>query len=1039
MIKKHTLQEKKALRVEFTEQFKRIFEQLNTQQRQAVTHIEGPVLVIAGPGTGKTQVLSARIARILEQTDTQPHNILALTFTESAAKNMRDRVVQMIGPVGYYVQITTFHSFCQGVITEHPEYFPIDRTSQPLSDLERFDLFEQLLQSLPLEVLKPLNAPLFYTKEVMKAISDLKREGFSVAAFQELVDSEYATEPEDLKAAALKQWQKVRDKNRELAVLYAAYEARLRATARYDFDDMIALTGAAFAEHDELLQLYQEQLLYILVDEYQDTNAAQNQILTQLASYWGESANIFAVGDPHQSIYRFQGASTENIVEFTTRYPAATVITLSEGYRCPQALSDAAFGLIQQNQLTSTAFLAGTSDSAAALLQAALTQPLQSRAPSQLEPLQLWTATSQTVELIQVAEQIAELRTAGVPAEQIAVLFRTNRDAVELKTVLEKWQIPFELEGGSNVLELPSIKSFLLLLNSILLLRSGAEDGQLLELLLQPYWKLDQTTLFQLSRCAGLQHKKLYELITASTVSEQLTEQGCSVAPDGLSQIRARVDQLVAWGAVDLQSTLPSFFEQLLLESGYLDWVKNHDAVAELLQALTAVFDQVKQLAQSQPTAHLAEFLRSLATMQTHGISITMQGLQMKTGAVTLSTVHKAKGREWQYVFLLHCSDGSWGNTRSRNLLPLPAGVLRHTDISKKERNEDDRRLLYVALTRAKVRCVVSYPQTIVANNRVRDVTASMFISELQAVSPSLEVREGTSLKSSESEYLQRLLTPAPTVAHAEKTRQYLEQVVSEFVLSHSSLTTYLRDPQEFLLSTLLKVPQAKAGYLAFGTAVHAALERLYRTVIAGKEPDFDAVLEKYSSTLKKEVMLPDELSRRLAYGETVLRNYVAQLQLDAVQPWQTEQVFGSGRSQVYLGDIPLTGRIDRFDWIDAEKKLVRVVDYKTGGVKTVGDIEGTTVAAQLSEREQQLPPSIRGQYKRQLLFYKLLTDLDPSFTATVTTGTFEFIEPQKESGTFVTRQFELHEQDVAYLATLITEVMKEIRELRFLDAVQSS
>jgi len=278
-------------------------------------------MVLAGPGTGKTQVLTARIAQILKKTDTQPNAILALTFTESAAKNMRERLVQLIGKTGYYVQISTFHAFCQDVITTHPEYFPIQRESEPLSDLERYELFEQIFTSLDLEYIRPMNMPFHYVKDAIGAISDLKREGVNVKEYQQLVKNwakQLTSEKPDMKKTAWEQENKMLQRNQELTKVYGEYEARLRTDRRYDFDDMIALVVEAFENHDLLLREYQENLQYFLVDEYQDTNAAQNSVVDLLASYWQQETgqpNIFVVGDPNGVVVVPKDLAVEVLLE----------------------------------------------------------------------------------------------------------------------------------------------------------------------------------------------------------------------------------------------------------------------------------------------------------------------------------------------------------------------------------------------------------------------------------------------------------------------------------------------------------------------------------------------------------------------------------------------------------------------------------------------------------------------------------------------------------------------------------------------------
>ena len=341
--------------------FQQAYQRLNKLQKAAVDHIEkGPLMVIAGPGTGKTQVLALRIANILKVTDARPDTILALTFTEAAAKNMRERLLEMIGKDAYYVQINTFHAFCRQVIADFPEYFPLKRDSEHLPDLERYQIFEELIDEFKPENLRPLNDHYLYVNDIINSISDLKREGISVLEFEKIVEFE-EKELESLKAETksktkIQKAEKKFKKNKDLLLLYQEYQQKLQEKLRYDYDDMINFVVEAFEENEILLREYQENLHYFLVDEYQDTNTAQNKLVNLLVSYWeerGGQADLAVVGDPNQAIYRFQGASVENVLAFTRVYPNATIITLDQAYRCPQNIYNMATELISYNKLSS--------------------------------------------------------------------------------------------------------------------------------------------------------------------------------------------------------------------------------------------------------------------------------------------------------------------------------------------------------------------------------------------------------------------------------------------------------------------------------------------------------------------------------------------------------------------------------------------------------------------------------------------------------------------------------------------------------------
>ncbi len=261
-------------------------------------------------------------------------------------------------------------------------------------------------------------------------------------------------------------------------------------------------------------------------------------------------------------------------------------------------------------------------------------------------------------------------------------------------------------------------------------------------------------------------------------------------------------------------------------------------------------------------------------------------------------------------------------------------------------------------------------------------------------------------------------------------------QVVSDFKLSATALNAYLRSPTDFVDDYLLKVPRVKPGYQVFGTAVHFALEQLFTYLQKNdKLPTQKMILDQFEEALRLEVLTSEEFEMRLAHGKEVLKKYLLQYKDEFHKPLFVERFFGGGWSKTLLDDIPLSGRIDRIEWVDESKDFVRVIDYKTGRARSLNEIEGKVSIEEFSERELKLPENLRGPYKRQLLFYKLLTQLDKTFPHQVTEGIFDFVEPDR-TGRFVQRRIALIDEDVEALKKLIREVMTEIRELQFLEKV---
>ncbi len=1030
-----------------TPTFATLYQQLNPLQKQAVDHIEqGPLLLIAGPGTGKTQVLALRIANILRLTDARPENILALTFTEAAAKNMRERLLRMIGKDAYYLHIHTFHSFCRQVIADHGEYFPLARNSEHLDDLARYQLFEQLIDELEPEHLRPLNDKYFYVKDIIKAISDLKREGVSVLQFEEMVKALEA-DLEELRETSksktkLASAQKQLDKNKNLLLLYQTYQIKLQELQRFDYDDMINLVVQAFREHELLLREYQENLHYFLVDEYQDSNSAQNALVNTLAAYWEEQdgmADLFVVGDPNQAIYRFQGASIENVLAFTRTYPSATVITLDTAYRCPQNIYDLATEVISYNQLSK---LEGIDE------KINLVTRLKSPKGEGVA-INFFTAPSQLLEAVMVAEEIKRLQEQGVQLREIAVLYRNHQDAVELENALRKWQLPYQLSRGENVLDNLYVDQLILVLQLLLELRNGTEVALLYQSLNLPWLGVDQLLVMKLGRVAGQLRINLYDLLHKDLAEINQHLVGQEIKPTELEQVQtvlAKMQQLVS---LDQQVTFPDFFTRVIGDEGFglVRYLQQLPDSFIQLQQLNALYAAIKAMAAHNHQAHLSDFLAMIATYRHHAITIQAPATIDIADAVTLSTVHGAKGMEWQHVFLIQLVDKKWGNKRALQKIKLPEGIIKNTNLETKERNEDDRRLLYVALTRAKEQLHLSMPSTMIEGANSTPKFPSIFLTEIQEIEQQLQrqflaSQTHQAILDQAPQHLATLLAQPQQLVVTSDQRAYLQTLVRDFSLSVTALNTYLRDPLEFLKNTLLRLPRVKQPHMAFGTAVHQALERFYRLYQQQQSlpqsaslPSIEFLLQEFSNALATEILVESDFRQWLAHGQELLRNFYEARLREPVQVFDVERAY-AGKRKVFLGDIQLTGKIDRLDVLDQDRKLLRVIDYKTGNPKSANFISGIgkTATADFSERELALPETIRGSYKRQLVFYRLLIDLDRTLAGNwrLEQAVFDFVQP-RESGSFAREAFVITDEEVADLKTLIKQVMQEIRELQFL------
>jgi DNA helicase-2/ATP-dependent DNA helicase PcrA len=961
-------------------EFDQAYKQLNTAQRQAVDTIEGPVLVLAGPGTGKTQVLTTRIANILKQTDTDSSSILALTFTEAATREMRTRLIKLIGKEGYFVQVCTFHSFCADIIAQNPERFSRSRGLQNITDLEKIQVIQEILDQGEYSLLKPVGDAYFYVSHILSSISDLKREGFSIKKYSQLVSNtkdQYQLEKDDLSKTARLEREKLVNKNLDLLDIYEKYQAKLSTLGRFDFNDMINWVVEAFESDNDFLLGYQEKFQYILVDEYQDTNSSQNRLIFALSSFWGENANIFAVGDENQSIYRFQGASKENIIEFKNRFPCHTQIVLDQSYRSTQAI------------LNSAATLIGS-------------PPLVANTSLFSKKIKIAKFNSSIFEDEYIATSIQEKIKQGVEPKDIAVIVKENKDIDMLVNLFKQKNIPYRLEGGTNILAIPLVSQFLKLLQVTTTLHNSVDDLDLFTVLNYPYFKLKPLSVLKISRQAYQDKKTLADILQ-------------SYHPELDDSVVEVFNRLVSWSSKAATHTLPEIFQIIFQESGVLEHILNSSQPIIELNRFSTLFDDAKSQSAAFSNLDLFGFSYNLQIMEDHNLKLEEQVLVGNDNAVTLTTAHKSKGLEWQTVYIYRFADTHWGNKTKKEMIKLPPGIITYEDTDKGDKNAEERRLFYVAITRAKQELFLTGSTEY--SNSAKMIFPSMLLSELPE--ENLEEEKTKKFEKDSVKILSSLMSSPEEVVLHDGEAEYLSKIVNELKLSPTALNTYLRCKYKFKLDNLYRIPRAKAPAMCFGTAIHYALENLYLELNNGKLESVEVFLKDFEAALLREVMTPSDFQTRLAHGKKILTNYYNNYSKGFSSCLFTEKGFGTSlTSQIFLDDIPLTGKVDRIDLTNKKQKEVRFVDYKTGKSKTRNEIEGNTKNSD-------------GDYKRQLIFYRLLCDLDKSFPYKVTQTEIDFIEPDSK-GDFHKEKFNITDKEVQDLKQTIKNSVKNIRALDF-------
>jgi len=986
-------------------EFSKSYKALNKEQRQAVDTIEGPVMLVAGPGTGKTQTLALRIANIIRKTDTPSSSILALTYTESGARAMKSRLTTMIGPEAYYANISTFHAFCQGVIKDNPDIFTLNPSSEPLSDLEKFKLIRRLIDTSSLSVLRPTGAPYYYASAILGAISDLKREGVDTEEFEDLLIAEdlflKSDETSDLKKIEIAKRQRNLVKNQELNLLYRKYQETLKSEGSFDFEDMIASVVDAFKQNEELLFSCQEKYLYILVDEYQDTNSAQNELLLLLAKYWGEQANVFVTGDPDQSIMRFQGASIENQLSFVKAYPSATVITLKQNYRSTQNILDAADSLIAKNNLRINDVVVG--------IDPHLTSQIGSG-----DPIGIAQLSGNTAEIIYMAEDIKQKISSGIAPSDIAIIYHKNFESTAIADILAKYGIDYCVQGGANVLSDPIVRNFIKIFKVIYEMRASREDEDLFTILHYDIFGIDSLDVLKIARFAGNARLTLFDVLGNS---DSLS----SLDLSSRKNLDATFTKLKTWSALDANKTFVEFFEDVLNKSDYLNWILDEGTVYpnqvrgahHRLAKMNTLFDEVKRMNKADHNLDLRSFIENLEIMEENHLRIEESNYGISSDAITLTTAHKSKGLEWDHVYLHKAIDGNWGNNKKAELISLPDTLLKNVKPSDKEKNEDERRLFYVAMTRAKSNLTITRAQTYSSYGKSQEASPTMFLHE---INPHLIATIDVSkVEDSAHKHIEKLLGNHVVADTPKSERAYLQDIVTNFKLAVTSLNSYLFCAYKFKLDKLLKVPHAKKPHLIFGTAIHRALEKFYlKFKEDGVVPSREYLLSEFCSSLTASVITKADLVVYTKKGEDLLSSYLELNHNHLTLPLATEK-----NLRANLGDIELTGKLDRLEWSEQSSRLVRVIDYKTGKPKTMGQIKGTT-------------QDNDGDLARQIAFYKLLIDLDPSLNYKFGEGMLDFVEEPGIKGQSGERRLQVSDEQIEDLKKIIHSTMSSIRALSF-------
>ena len=749
--------------------FDQVLAGLNVAQHEAVGNIEGPMMVVAGPGTGKTHILAARIGCILRETDTLPHNILCLTFTEAAATAMKQRLLRFIGPDAYKVHIFTFHAFCNKVIQDHRAHFPA-AMAEPAGDLLRLEVLRDVLDGLPPD--NPLKQdyrnPYGRESAVRSLLNVMKTEHWTTENIRQAVDeyvlglpyrdeylykmsvARYGFERGDLKQNRYDQEVQRMSQVAAAADLYDAYEQTMRHAGAYDFNDMLLWVLEAFRSKEWMLRNYQEQYLYMLVDEFQDTNGAQNELIRLLADYW-EAPNLFVVGDDDQAIYEFQGARLRNLLDLQTAYEAnMRLVILTDNYRSTQPILDAARQVIEANGLRLVNMLPN--------LEKVLT------AHSTVSPALpvLTTYATRTQERDAVLEHIQQLLSSGVAATDIAVIVRRHAQYSELQALLERQGIRCAAARPAEVWKHPVGQQLRVLLTYLAaetwLPFSG--EAALFDLLHHRYWGIAPIDIARISLAIREdKHGVKWRSFVADT--DRLVAAGVS----DIETVRRTSDILE--GLIQHIENIPleAAIERVIHESGLLRHAYDLPDRIEAVQILYTFFEFVQAECIRNPRLKIANIVDTFRKMDENRLALRTNTAHLPADGVQMLTAHASKGLEFEYVFVIDVVDTEWGRDNGASKSFKLPDTLTLSNVEE-DAEESRRRLFYVAMTRARKGLYLSHSRT---DDKGKVLSPSGFLHQLlDSAIPLVEQVEPTPDTSKIIDSLQLRLQVSPQLSPTE-------------------------------------------------------------------------------------------------------------------------------------------------------------------------------------------------------------------------------------------------------------------------------
>jgi DNA helicase II / ATP-dependent DNA helicase PcrA len=872
----------------------KILEGLNKEQKEAVTHREGPLLIIAGAGTGKTTVITRRIAWILSEGLAKTNEILALTFTDKAAQEMQERV-DILVPYGYTdIWISTFHAFGDRLLRENALVTGLNPDFKVLTLPEASVFVREHLFDFKLSYYRPLADPTRFIEALISLFSRVKDEDISCEEYFKFVQDlalRAKQNPEDkaLEEEVLQQT--------EIASAYAKYQELLAKEGLVDFGNQFYLSLQLLRNHPLVLKKYQEQFKYILVDEFQDTNFAQYQIVNSLA---GKNKNITVVADDDQCIYRWRGAAYSNVLNFMQDYPEAKKISLIQNYRSTQPILDSAYKLIQFNNPERFEVKANIDKRLIGL----------TKKGKQIAHLHFDTNSTEADNVAKIIKE--KVKSEGFRYRDFAILVRSNSDAQSFLQSLNMLEIPWQFSGNQGLYSREEVR---LCINFLRVMANLFDSLSLHYLASSEIYALNLSDLSRCSHYAKRRNKPLYSVLKEAERIEELSD----ISEDSGKKIKIILDDLEKFLKVSREYTTGKLLYSFLTETGHLKKLTKNQSLENesKIQNIAEFFNMVRNFETVAKEDRVISFVNYLDLLIDAGDDPATAEADLDTDAVNVLTIHKAKGLEFKVVFLVSLVQGRFPWPHRRHPIELPDELIKEILPTGDFHIQEERRLFYVGMTRAKDELYLTSAADY-GGSRLRKI--SQFVPEALGK----EAVQETKQKASAVEAIERF-SPKKEPPVSKQPRLSESNLLR---LSYYHIDDYLTCPLKYKYVNILRVPIMEHHTVIYGRAMHEAVTKYFQVKMAGKKIKLDELLDFFETSFDPQGFLDERHQQeRLRIGKEALVRFYEKEEKSDSHPLYIEKEFS-----FIFENNKITGRFDR---VDMEPDGAIIMDFKTSEIKT--------------------------------------------------------------------------------------------------------